>query len=185
MLLLAVPEVAAGGLSLAGEGPCERGVSAEEKVGSQDRPRGSDAEPPREGAGSDRNGGGAAGGPSSAGRVLVVDDNEDCRVALRALLEARGYAVFEASDGAGAVREALRAHPDLILMDLMMPGMDGVEATRRIRAELGRDGLCIVAVSAMEGAEEAARAAGFDDCVLKPIDVGDFPDLVAGWLASG
>lgn len=153
-------------------------------MGSQDRPGGSEP-PPRRGRERDANGDASPGSATAAGRVLVVDDNEDCRLALRALLEARGYAVFEASDGAGAVREARRADPDLILMDLMMPGMDGVEATRRIRAEMGRDGLCIVAVSAMEGAEEATRTAGFDDCVLKPIDMADFADLVAGWLPRG
>lgn len=119
------------------------------------------------------------------GTILVADDNEDCRMALRALLESLGYEVHEAADGAEAVEMALGVRPDLVLMDIMMPGVDGLEATRRIRSAPEVDDVRIVAVSAMEGAAEASRSAGCDDCILKPIDLGGLDDLVARWLAEG
>lgn len=115
-------------------------------------------------------------------RILVVDDNEDCRKALRAFLEASEYEVHEAADGEEAVRCARRILPDLILIDLMMPGVDGLEATRRIR-ELPKLGeVRIVAISAMEGAREVSRSVGLDACVVKPLDMREFPRRVEGWL---
>lgn len=115
-------------------------------------------------------------------RILVADDNEDCRMALRALLEARGYEVYEAADGNEAVEVSRQVHPDLVLMDIMMPVVDGLEATRAIRATSGLDDVWIVAVSAMEGARQASLAAGCDECILKPIDLGGLEDMVGGWL---
>ena len=126
----------------------------------------------------------ADAGPDRGGTILVADDNEDCRMALRALLESLGYEVHEAADGEEAVEVARRVRPDLVLMDIMMPEMDGLEATRRIRSGSRLDGTRIVAVSAMEGACEASREAGCDDCILKPIDLGGLEDLVAGWLSG-
>lgn len=120
----------------------------------------------------------------AAGRILVADDNEDCRMALRALLEALGYEVYEAVDGSEAVELSRRVQPNLVLMDIMMPEVDGLEATRRIRANGGLDDVCIVAVSAMEGARQPSLAAGCDDCILKPIDLGGLDDMVRGWLAE-
>jgi two-component system cell cycle response regulator DivK len=116
----------------------------------------------------------------------VADDNEDCRVALRTLLEAIGYRVLEAADGDGAVEMTLRECPDLVLMDIMMPGVDGLEAARRIRdAEGGeRTPTRIIALSAMEGARQASLAAGCSDCVVKPIDLGRLSALIEGWLAE-
>ena len=118
------------------------------------------------------------------GSILVADDNEDCRMALRALLESLGYEVHEAADGEKAVEVARRVQPDLVLMDIMMPGVDGLEATRRLRSDSELDDTCIVAVSAMEGACEASRSAGCDDCILKPIDLGGLDEMVAAWLSE-
>ncbi len=120
-----------------------------------------------------------------AKRILVVDDNEDSRLALRALLESMGYVVHEAADGQEAVQRTREIRPHLVLMDIMMPRMDGLEATRRIRATPELAETPIVCVSAMEGAAAASREAGSDDCVLKPIyDLTAFGDRVAGWLCQ-
>jgi len=127
---------------------------------------------------------GSRSGRSEGGTILVADDNDDCRMALRALLESAGYAVYEAADGDEAVREARRVRPDLVLMDVMMPGVDGLEATRRIRAAEELEGVHIVAVSAMEGARQASLAAGCDDCLLKPLDLRAFEERVAGWVSG-
>lgn len=117
------------------------------------------------------------------GRILVVDDNEDSRLALRALLESLGYEVYEARDGQEAVSRTARLRPGLVLMDIMMPRMDGLEATRLIRGNPALSDVRIVCVSAMEGAVEASLAAGSDDCVLKPIyDLNAFGARVADWL---
>ncbi len=126
------------------------------------------------------------GGPAGAGaRILVVDDNEDCRMALKSFLEASGYEVAEAADGEEALARARETDPDLILLDIMMPGVDGLEAARRIRGASDVDGARIVAISAMEGAEKASRAAGFDACVTKPLDMAEFSSRVGRWLDGG
>ena len=119
------------------------------------------------------------------GRILVVDDNEDCRTALRTFLEASGFLVAEAADGEEAVERARETDPDLILLDIMMPGVDGLEAARRIRRASDVDGVMIVAISAMEGAEKASRAAGCDACVTKPLDMAEFSSRVGRWLSDG
>lgn len=116
--------------------------------------------------------------------ILIVDDNEDCRVALRALLESLGYVVHEAEDGETAVDVAGTIGPDLILMDIMMPGMDGLEATRKIRSLHDLGPTRIVAVSAMEGARQASLSAGCDDCIVKPIDMARLDEMVTGWLGG-
>lgn len=116
--------------------------------------------------------------------ILVVDDDEDGRIALRVLLESYGHIVYEAEDGKEAIREARRRAPRLILMDLMMPVMDGIEAARRIREISGQGDPRIICVSAMEGAREAAAAAGFDDCMLKPLDLARFRQRIDAWLAA-
>lgn len=119
------------------------------------------------------------------GRVLLVDDNEDGRVALRALLEALGYTVDEARDGYEALEKARARRPDLILMDLMMPHMDGLEATRRIRSIPEIAEVTVVCLSAMEGAQEASLDAGCDACIIKPIyDLAEFGRRVSAWIGS-
>ncbi len=120
--------------------------------------------------------------PTGGGCIVVADDNEDCRMALRALLEASGHRVHEAADGEEAVEVSRRVRPDLVLMDIMMPGVDGLEATRRIREIRGLDDVRIVAVTAMEGARRASTAAGCDDCILKPVDLDGLEELVDGWI---
>ncbi|TMV05622.1 response regulator [Ruegeria sediminis] len=103
-------------------------------------------------------------------RVLVIEDQEDNRRILRDMLGSAGIEVLEARDGVTGVATALRERPDLILMDIQMPRMDGYEATRRIKSSAeGRD-IPIIAVTsyALSGDEALARQAGCDDYVTKP-----------------
>lgn len=119
--------------------------------------------------------------------VLVVDDFADTRAMLRQTLEAAGYRVAEARDGEAAVEAARRVCPDLILMDLNMPRLDGLEAARRIRALKGEcDGVPIIAVTAFDtyGMRQAALDAGCDDYVTKPLDMDEF-GAVLGRLLPG
>ena len=103
-------------------------------------------------------------------RILVVEDQEDLRAILRDLLSASGYSVIEAMDGAEGVAKAASERPDLVLMDIQLPVLDGYEATRQIKALPGCATTPIIAVSsfAMKGDEEKARASGCDDYVTKP-----------------
>jgi two-component system cell cycle response regulator DivK len=103
-------------------------------------------------------------------RILVVEDQEDLRGVLRDLLSGSGYTVIEAGNGETGVAKAKSDRPDLILMDIQMPVIDGYEATRRIKVDPDLKSIPIVAVSsfAMKGDEEKARAAGCDHYVTKP-----------------
>ena len=103
---------------------------------------------------------------------LVVEDFEDSRFMIRRLLEMAGHRVIEASDGEAAVELALVERPELILMDLSLPKLDGLAATRRIRKHRGLSRVPIVAVSARDslGSRTEALAAGCDEYVAKPID---------------
>ena len=104
--------------------------------------------------------------------VLVVDDSGDIRELLRVMLEARGLRVVEAADGQEAVAMAPRVRPDLILMDLSMPVMDGFEATRQLKARPESRATPVVAVSAFCDARKRREAleAGCAECVSKPVD---------------
>src|SRR5215510_12603776 len=103
---------------------------------------------------------------------LVVEDFEDSRFMMRRLLEMAGYLVLEASDGEQAVRMALEKRPALILMDLSLPKLDGLAATRKIRKQRGFQRLPIVAVSAHDSPQTRAEAlaAGCNEYITKPID---------------
>lgn len=117
---------------------------------------------------------------------LVVEDFEDSRFMMRRLLELAGHNVVEATDGEQAVKVAAREHPDLILMDLSLPKLDGLSATRQIRQRRGLRNVPIVAVSAHDGPEsrEAALAAGCDEYVTKPIDFDQLKSLISRFLPS-
>ena len=103
-------------------------------------------------------------------RILVVEDQEDLRGVLRDLLTGTGYTVIEAADGQIGVAKALAERPDLILMDIQLPVLDGYDATRQIKADPKLKATPVIAVSsfAMKGDEEKARAAGCDHYVTKP-----------------
>jgi two-component system, cell cycle response regulator DivK len=116
--------------------------------------------------------------------VLIVEDSEDARYFMRLELEQLGYRIVEAENGEKAVEVAERERPDIILMDLSLPVMDGIAATERIRS---RDGFKTVPVIAVTAHQETdfradAKAAGFDAYVTKPIDVPWLSELIEGLL---
>jgi two-component system cell cycle response regulator DivK len=103
-------------------------------------------------------------------RILVVEDQADNRRILRDLLSSIGYEILEAVTGDEGVTLAATQHPDLILMDIQLPGIDGYEATRRIKADSALRHIPIIAVTsyALSGDDTQAFAAGCDDYVAKP-----------------
>lgn len=121
---------------------------------------------------------------SPAATILLAEDHLDSREALCALLEAFGFVVIPAVNGAEAVRLARDRHPDLILMDIMMPEVDGFEATRQIRDFPETCNVPIITLTAMEGARDRAMEAGADDYLAKPINSGQLLDKVRDWLNS-
>jgi CheY-like chemotaxis protein len=116
--------------------------------------------------------------------IMVVEDFEDNRFMMRRLLEMSGYQVLEAINGEEAVEIAKREHPHLILMDLSLPLLDGLAATRRIRQEAALRDVPIVAVSAHDTADfhADALAAGCNDYVTKPIDFDQLEALLGKLL---
>lgn len=118
--------------------------------------------------------------------ILLVDDNLANRVLAMKLLRARGHEIVEAEDGEAAVALARERRPALVLLDLGLPGIDGWETLRRIRADEASRDLPVVAVTAhaMVGDRERAMAAGFDGYLSKPIDASTFGDTVSGFLLS-
>jgi CheY-like chemotaxis protein len=117
---------------------------------------------------------------SPAKKVLVVEDNPLNLELVRDILVAAGYDVLEAMDGAAGVEMAILERPDLILMDLQLPGLGGLEATRQLRARSETRSIPIVAVTAhaMKGEDQRALAAGCDGFVSKPIRVREFTETV-------
>jgi len=116
----------------------------------------------------------------TTGRILVVEDNDKNLKLTRDVLEFAGYTVEVATTGEEAVAQALASVPDLILMDLQLPGMDGHEALARLRADPDTQRVPVVALtaSAMPMDRERALSAGFDGFLEKPIRVREFPDQV-------
>ena len=102
--------------------------------------------------------------------ILVVDDYQDAREMYAEYLQFSGFRVAEARNGNEALQQAFSLKPDLILMDLSLPGMDGWEATRRLKADAATQHIPIVALTghALAGASEGARRAGCDSFVTKP-----------------
>ncbi len=118
--------------------------------------------------------------------VLLVEDTEDNRMMMRRLLEMSGYRVSEAVNGVEAVLAAERETPDVILMDLSLPLVDGLAATRRIRQLPDLAGVPIIAVSAHDTADfhAEALAAGCDAYITKPIDYTELEDLITDLTAK-
>jgi CheY-like chemotaxis protein len=119
--------------------------------------------------------------------IMVVEDYDDTRVLLKTGLERLGYTVLEASNGQEAVDLADREHPDLILMDLDLPILDGIAATQRIRQKPELEGVPIVAVTAypMSYSHVKAFAKGCDEYMRKPIDMAELSEVVKRYLPTG
>ena len=117
-------------------------------------------------------------------RILVVDDEPNILATLAPLLRSRGYEVSTAMTGRGAVEAVERENPDLMVLDLGLPDMDGWEALTRMRNDPDTHGLRVVAFTAhaMVGDEQRALAAGFDGYLSKPIDFSTFPTTVGDLL---
>lgn len=116
--------------------------------------------------------------------VLVVEENDDNRQLVLKVLGCRGYTVVGVVDGEEALTKLTDVNPDLILMDINLPGMDGYEVTRRIRQLEKFANLPIVALTAraMDGDEEKSLAAGCDAYIAKPINARTFSDSIAAIL---
>ena len=117
-------------------------------------------------------------------KVLLVEDFEDTRLFMRLELEDQGFIVFEAENGQVAVETAIREQPDVILMDLTLPLMDGFQATKLIRQNETLKNVPVIAVTAHQEDDfrSDAKASGFDAYVTKPIDVNWLKELIAGLL---
>jgi len=118
-------------------------------------------------------------------RILVVEDQEDLREIARFALEGAGYEVIEAATGAEGIAKAEAEWPDLVLMDIQLPVLDGYQTTRRIKAlpRMARTPIIAVSSFAMKGDEEKARAAGCDAYVTKPYSPKQLLGLVRQFLA--
>jgi len=116
--------------------------------------------------------------------VLIVDDNEKNLRLARDVLRAAGFGTLEASSGAEGVAVAAQHRPDVILMDIRLPDMDGVEARRRLEADERTTAIPVVALTslAMKGDREWLLSVGFDGYLEKPIDVRAFPAQVRGYV---
>lgn len=117
-------------------------------------------------------------------RILVIEDNEQNVYLVTYLLEHAGFEVIQARDGPSGLQMAMRSAPDLILLDVQLPGMDGFEVTRRLRATPSLATVPIVAVTsyAMVGDRERIMAAGCSAYLEKPIDPDTFVANLARWL---
>jgi CheY-like chemotaxis protein len=126
--------------------------------------------------------------PAAAGQdtvtVLVADDNEVAQRLCRRVLEKAGYNVLIAADGLQAVDVALAQRPAMILMDVAMPGIDGIEAMRRIKAEIPGQPIVIASAHSMASDRERFLAAGADDILSKPFRLADLVAIVAKLTAG-
>ena len=119
--------------------------------------------------------------PPPQPRILYIEDNPESRTLVRNVLEARGFDVLEASDGIAGIDLAISAHPDLILCDIEMPGIDGYETATRLRSYRGLDG-CPIVVLTSHGDRGLSLSIGCDGYIEKPIDVEKFPGQLREFL---
>src|SRR6478672_6416634 len=119
--------------------------------------------------------------PQAMARVLHIEDDPRNRLLVRKLLSAEGIEVIDAADGLEGVRLAIAQRPDLVLVDLNIPGLDGFEVTLRLRTEASLNGVPIIAITA-EGDRDTSFAVGCDGFMQKPIDARNFSHVIEGYL---
>ena len=119
--------------------------------------------------------------------VLIVDDSDKNRKLAREVLRAAGFGTLEAARGDEAIAVAAKRRPDLILLDLRLPDMDGTDVVRKLRSgtETGRIPVVALSASPSAGGSDRLLATGFDGYLQKPIDVVTFPDQVRRYCRSG
>lgn len=120
----------------------------------------------------------------SGERILYIEDNYENRILIKRILEVEDYVVLEAEDGPSGMRVAEQETPDLILMDINLPEIDGYEMTAKLRQLSSLAGVPIVALTAnvLKGDRERSLAAGCDGYIQKPIDVDLLPAQIAAFL---
>jgi CheY-like chemotaxis protein len=169
-------DAAAGAAAAAGDSAASGDPGSRLANGSGDAGRGADADESTSGAETSGRGDADAG----ARRILLVEDDADTREALKTLLELSGHHVAVAADGGEAVAHVVAYRPDVALVDIGLPEIDGNEVARRIRALLGAGGIFLVALTGYggEAEEELARAAGFDAHFTKPVELSRLDRLL-------
>jgi two-component system cell cycle response regulator DivK len=117
-------------------------------------------------------------------KILVVEDNEDSRELVVKVLRNKGYIMVEAVDGEEAIEKVVSEKPDLILLDISIPKLDGYEVAKRLKGREDLRDIPIVAVTAhaMKGDREKVIAAGFEGYISKPVNVRELPDQVKSYL---
>jgi len=120
----------------------------------------------------------------SAGRILIVEDNMDTYELVRFILEKNGFETFLAMNGRDGVNAASKQHPDLIIMDLSMPEMDGWTAMKMIKGNPGTQSIPMIALTAHALPSDRKRAfdAGCDEYITKPMDLIDLLETVRSWI---
>lgn len=117
-------------------------------------------------------------------KILIVEDNQDSRELFVKILKNKGYDLIEAVDGEEAIEKALKEKPNLILLDISIPKLDGYEVTKRLKTLEEFQDIPIVALTAhaMKGDREKFISAGFEGYISKPINVREFPEQVKEYL---
>ncbi|MGD2179164.1 MAG: response regulator [Anaerolineae bacterium] len=113
-------------------------------------------------------------------RILYIEDNDENRLLVRRVLEAEGHTVFEAIDGSSGLEAAMDVEPDLVLLDISLPEVDGYDLAERFQEMEELDGVPVLAVTAnvMKGDRERTLAAGCDGYIPKPIDIDRLPEQI-------
>ena len=114
--------------------------------------------------------------------ILLVEDNPVTRKMLRLLLETEGYRVLEAEDAAAALEQMRTEVPDLVLQDLLLPDMDGLDLIGRLRGMVGSANIPMIALSGLRGAVERSLPAGFDAALIKPVEPAKLIEVIRSYL---